>query len=68
MKALVFVELLAIGILLIVFGIDSTNSFSSDVSRFFIGSPNKAFWILIAGGVSSVVGSAGLIREFSSAR
>jgi hypothetical protein len=68
MKAFVFVELLAIGILLIVFGIDSSNSFSPEVSRLFTGLANKAIWIIIAGGVSSIVGSAGLIREFSSER
>ena len=55
------IVILAVGVLLIVFGITATDSFSSDVSRFFTGSPtNKAIWLLIAGVVVSVVGAMGL--------
>jgi uncharacterized membrane protein YidH (DUF202 family) len=56
--------LLAVGIVLIIFGINSTNSFNSDVSRFFTGSPtNKAIWLLIGGIVAAVVGLFGLVRR-----
>ena len=49
--------LLAGGVVLMIFGINATNSFSSDVSRFFTGSPtDKAMWMLIGGLVAAVVG------------
>ncbi len=46
-----------------VIGINATNSFSSDVSRFFTGSPtDKAVWMLIGGGVATVIGLTGILR------
>jgi hypothetical protein len=53
--------LLVGGIVLAIFGINATQSFSSDVSRFFTGSPtDKAVWRLIGGVVASILGLAGL--------
>jgi len=41
--------LLVVGIVLIVWGVSAMESFSSDVSRFFTGSPtNKAVWLFIS--------------------
>jgi hypothetical protein len=38
------------GVVLIVFGINATQSFGSDLSRFFTGSPtDKSIWMLIGG-------------------
>ena len=55
--------LLIAGIVLIIWGINASDSFSSDVSRFFTGSPtNKAMWLLIGGIVSAVAGLFGLMR------
>ena len=49
--------LLVGGIVLMIIGINATNSFGSDVSRFFTGSPtDKAIWMLIGGIVATVVG------------
>jgi drug/metabolite transporter (DMT)-like permease len=57
------VALLVAGVLLIVFGIQASDSFSSDVSRFFTGSPtDKAMWLLIGGIVAGIVGSFMLVR------
>jgi uncharacterized membrane protein YidH (DUF202 family) len=57
------IGLLAAGVALIVIGINATNSFNSDVSRFFTGSPtDKAVWMLIGGIVAAVVGLIGLMR------
>jgi hypothetical protein len=51
------------GILLIIFGVSAAQSFSSDISRFFTGSPtDKAMWMLISGVVMSIVGVVGLVR------
>lgn len=57
------IALLAVGIVLIIFGINATNSLSSDVSRFFTGSPtNKAIWLLVGGIVAGVAGVIGVAR------
>jgi uncharacterized membrane protein YidH (DUF202 family) len=63
MNKIVSLALLAGGVVLIIIGINATNSFSSDVSRFFTGSPtDKAVWMLIGGIVAAVVGLAGTFR------
>jgi len=57
MNHLVSVGLLVAGVVLIVLGVNATQSFSSDVSRFFTGSPtDKAIWLLIVGIVTAIVG------------
>jgi hypothetical protein len=64
MNKIISLALLAGGIVLIVIGINATNSFSSDVSRFFTGSPtDKAVWMLIGGIVTAVLGLATLLRS-----
>ncbi len=61
MHKAVALALLAGGILLIVFGVSAAQSFSSDMSRFFTGSPtDKAMWMLLGGIVASIVGVVGL--------
>ncbi len=61
MHKAVALALLAGGILLIVFGVSAAQSFSSDISRFFTGSPtDKAMWMLLGGIVVSIVGVVGL--------
>jgi len=41
----------------------ASTSFSSDISRFFTGSPtDKAVWMLLAGVIASIVGVVGLLR------
>jgi hypothetical protein len=57
------VALLVGGIVLIIIGINATNSFSSDVSRFFTGSPtDKAVWMLIGGLGAAIAGLFGVMR------
>jgi uncharacterized membrane protein YidH (DUF202 family) len=63
MNKIVSLALLVGGVVLIIFGIQATDSFSSDVSRFFTGSPtNKAVWMLIGGVLAAIVGLAGTLR------
>jgi hypothetical protein len=58
---LISLAILAGGIVLVVFGVAATNSFSSDVSRFFTGSPtDKAIWMIIGGIIAIIVGLGGL--------
>ncbi len=64
MNKILPLALLTAGVLLIVFGVAATDSFSSDVSRFFTGSPtNKAVWMLLGGAVTTVVGLALTLRN-----
>lgn len=57
------VALLVIGIVLIVWGFSALESFSSDMSRMFTGSPSdKALWLLVPGIVAAIVGLFGLLR------
>ena len=66
MNKILSTAILAGGVVLIIFGINATNSFSSDVFRFFTGSPtDKAVWMLI-GGIVAAVG--GLTMTFWSAK
>ena len=63
MSKAVALALLAGGILLIVFGVMASTSFTSDISRFFTGSPtDKAIWMLLGGVLLSIVGAVGLLR------
>ena len=63
MNKIVSLALLIGGGILIVFGIIATNAFSSDVSRFFNGTPtDKAIWMLIGGIVFAGIGLTGLLR------
>jgi len=68
MNKLVPIALLVGGVVLMVLGINATNSFSSDVSRFFTGSPtDKAVWMLIGGAIASVVGLVWTLRSWKQA-
>ena len=63
MNKIVSLALLVGGVLLVIIGVNATNSFSSDVSRFFTGSPtDKAVWMLIGGTVAAVIGLVMTVR------
>lgn len=62
MNKVISLAILAGGISLVIYGVAAANSFSSDVSRVFTGSPaDKAIWILVGGTVASIIGMAGLM-------
>jgi uncharacterized membrane protein YidH (DUF202 family) len=64
MNEIVSLALLVGGVVLIIFGVQATDSFSSDVSRVFTGSPtNKAVWMLIGGIVAVIVGLTMTLRS-----
>ena len=57
------IALLVGGIVLAIFGVSATDSFSSDVSRFFTGRPtDKAVWMLVGGAAATAVGLFGMLR------
>jgi hypothetical protein len=64
MNKIVSIVLLVGGVLLMILGVQATNSFGSDVSRFFTGSPtDKAIWMLIGGIILAVIGLVGTLRS-----
>jgi hypothetical protein len=57
------IALLAVGVLLIIYGINASNSFTSEISEAFTGSPtNKTIWLLAGGTLAAVIGVVGLAR------
>jgi hypothetical protein len=65
MNKIVSLALLIGGVALMIYGINATNSFGSDVSRFFTGSPtNKAIWMFLGGMVAAVIGLASTFRSW----
>ena len=64
MNKIVSLALLVGGIVLIFIGFNATNSFNSEVSRFFTGTPtNQAVWMVIGGSIAAVVGLAMMWRS-----
>ncbi len=64
MNKILSIALLIAGVALMIFGINATNSFNSDVSRFFTGSPtDKAVWMLLGGILVTGTGLALTLRS-----
>ena len=58
------IALLVVGVILLVLGVNASESISSDFSRLFTGKPtDKAVWLLIGGVVGVLVGLGGLFRR-----
>lgn len=63
MTKAIAIALLVGGVVLIVIGVNAMNSFSSDISRFFSGTPtDKSIWILFGGILSAVAGLTLAVR------
>lgn len=63
MNKAIGIALVAAGIVLIVFGINASDSVGSDFSRFFTGNPtNRAVWLLVGGVISLVTGGVLAMR------
>lgn len=63
MNKLISLAILAGGIVLVIYGIAASKSFSSDISNFFTGSPtDKTIWLMLGGIVAIVIGLVGLLR------
>ena len=67
MEKAISLAVLAGGILLVIFGINASNSISSDVSRAFTDVPtDKAIWMLVGGVGVTIIGLMGLLRSSRS--
>lgn len=65
----IWLAILAGGIVLVIYGVSASESFSSDVSSFFTGSPtDKTMWLMIGGIAAVVAGLYGLLRGQSKLR
>ena len=67
MNKLIPLTLLIGGIIIMVMGINATQSLNSDLSRFFTGAPtDKAVWTLILGSIMTVIGLTMTLRSSKS--
>ncbi len=66
MSNFVGLAIFALGIVLLVFGLNESQSFSSELSRVFTGNPtDRSVWLIAAGG-AAVIG--GLVLAISGAK
>jgi uncharacterized membrane protein YidH (DUF202 family) len=57
MKNVVGLAIVALGVVLLVFGFNESHSFSSNVSRAFTGNPtDRSMWFIAGGAVAVIVG------------
>lgn len=58
------IVLLAVGIVLIVWGISASDSIGSEFSKFFTGTPtNKSMWLLLGGIAATAAGAFTTLRK-----
>ncbi|MDZ7829773.1 MAG: DUF3185 family protein [Halofilum sp. (in: g-proteobacteria)] len=63
MKTGISFALLAVGILLFIWGVSVSQSAGSEMSRLFTGEPtDKAIWLLIGGAGVAIAGLFGVLR------
>jgi amino acid permease len=67
MNKLIGLCIFAGGIILVVYGVAASESFTSDISRFFTGSPtDRTMWLLLGGIAAIVVGLFGLVLDHNA--
>lgn len=67
MSKIISLILLAVGVVLIIHGVQASDSISSDFSRLIHGGPtNKTVWLMVGGIVLTAVGAGGLMRGSNS--
>ncbi len=69
MNRAIAIAMLVVGVVLIIFGVNASNSFGSSVSRAFTGNPtNHSMWLLIGGIALGIVGLVLTIRGPGSSK
>ena len=57
MYRVIGLAIVAVGVVLLIWGISAADSFASDVSRFFTGEPtDRAMWLTLGGVAAIVIG------------
>ncbi len=55
------------GVVLLIYGVNTSDSIASNFSRLFAGSPtDQSMWLLVVGGVAALIGAVGLMRGSKS--
>ena len=63
MDKVISIAILVVGIILLFFGYQESQSVASEVSEAFTGQPtDNSIWFIISGAVLAIVGIGGLIR------
>jgi uncharacterized protein DUF3185 len=63
MNRILAIVLIVAGGCLLVYGLQASQSFSSDVSRLFTGSPtDRTIWLIVGGAASAIAGLVLLVR------
>jgi len=63
MNKVLSTAILAVGVILLIYGVSASDSIGSSFSRFFTGSPtDRTIWLMIGGVVAIVIGLAGFFR------
>ncbi|HZZ20437.1 MAG TPA: DUF3185 family protein [Opitutaceae bacterium] len=66
MPKITSIALLIVGLILLVYGLNASNSVSSSVSQAVSGSPsNKTIWLIALGVIGIVSGGIGVFRRSS---
>jgi hypothetical protein len=67
MNKLFSLLLLIGGLVALIYGISASDSVASGFSRLFTGAPtDKTIWLLVGGGVATIIGAAGIVRGSKS--
>lgn len=63
MDKVISIAILVVGIILLYFGYQESQSVASEVSEAFTGQPtDNSIWFLVSGAVLAIIGLGGLIR------
>ncbi len=69
MNSMISMVLIVVGLVLVVMGVVAMDSFSSDLSRFFTGTPtDKSVWMFVVGIVALIAGGTGVTFRSRTAR
>lgn len=67
MPRAISIALIAVGVVLLIWGYNSSEAFASEMSEALTGNPtDRTLWLVIGGVAAVVIGGVGLIRSRSS--
>lgn len=67
MRIPIGIILVVVGVILLVLGIQASNSLASDISKFFTGNPtDRSVWLMLGGTVAILVGAGTAAMNWKS--